>query len=66
MQTTILSSTWTLLVGNDPNDAYWQAYTNDDSVTVVSLDELDRMYFFIGNDTIQIVVPPLPNSTVSK
>ncbi|KAL6873391.1 hypothetical protein ACP4OV_013473 [Aristida adscensionis] len=66
-----------LLAGNDPDNAYWQAYTNTPAAaaaggggggggTVVSFDEHGRLYYTLRNGTEQNLVPPMPNSTVGE
>jgi hypothetical protein len=56
-----------LLVGNDPANAYWQAYTNGGGGgTIVSFDEPGRLYYTLRNRTVQNLVPPMPNSTVGE
>ncbi|KAL6603730.1 hypothetical protein ACP70R_044091 [Stipagrostis hirtigluma subsp. patula] len=59
-----------LLAGNDPDNAYWQAYTDTPGGggggTVVTFDEPGRLYYTLRNGTVQDLVPPMPNSTVGK
>ncbi|RLN12089.1 hypothetical protein C2845_PM09G20340 [Panicum miliaceum] len=57
-----------LLDGNDPDNAYWQAYTNGGGGggTVVSFDEPGRLYYTLRNGTVQNLVPPMANSTLGK
>ncbi|TVU08385.1 hypothetical protein EJB05_41789, partial [Eragrostis curvula] len=57
-----------LLSGNDPDNAYWQAYTNSPNGggTVVSFDEPGRLYYTLRNGTVQNLVPAMANSTVGK
>jgi len=42
-----------LVVGDDdPNNAYWQAYTNGGGGTIVSFDEPGRLYYTLSNGTV--------------
>lgn len=42
-----------LVIGDDdPNNAYWQAYTNGGGGTIVSFDEPGRLYYTLSNGTV--------------
>ncbi|RLM66235.1 G-type lectin S-receptor-like serine/threonine-protein kinase RLK1 [Panicum miliaceum] len=49
-----------LLKGNDPHNAYWQAYTNSpDRNTMVTFDDRGRLNYTLHNGTVSSLIKPV-------
>ncbi|XP_066370815.1 G-type lectin S-receptor-like serine/threonine-protein kinase LECRK3 [Miscanthus floridulus] len=56
-----------LLEGNNPENAYWQAYTNSpDGNTTVTFDDQGRLNYTLRNGTVHSLVKPVASFTAGE